>query len=91
MYKINLKNKAEKGLIKIEKGDKKSALKIRTFLRELEKIENPFALKNCGKMEGYENRWKWYVGIHYRVIGEKHDDILTIEVIEITTRENAYR
>ena len=42
-------------------------------------------------MEGYENRWKWYVGIHYRVIGEKHDDILTIEVIEITTRENAYK
>ena len=54
-------------------------------------MQNPFALKNCGKIEGYENRWKWYVKIHYRVIGEKHDDILTIEVIEITTRENAYK
>ena len=91
MYKIRLVKKADKQLIKIKTGDKKSAERIVIFLEELEKIKNPFALKNCGKMEGYENRWKWYVGIHYRVIGEKHDDILTIEVIEITTRENAYK
>lgn len=91
MYKIRLVKKADKQLTKIKIGDKKSAEQIVIFLEELEKIENPFALKNCGKMEGYENRWKWYVGIHYRVVGEKHDDILTIEVIEITTRENAYK
>jgi hypothetical protein len=90
MYKIALKHSADKELTKISKSDPKIALKIRTFLRELETRENPFATNNVEKMQGYENRWRWRVGIHYRVIGLKQDEILTIEIIEISSREDAY-
>ncbi len=90
MYKIALKRSADKELAKISKSDPKAALKIRTFLRELETRENPFATNNVEKMQGYENRWRWRVGIHYRVIGLKQDEILTIEIIEISSREGTY-
>ena len=90
MYKIALKRSADKELTKIWESDLKIALKIRTFLRELETRENPFATNNVEKMQGYENRWRWRVGIHYRVIGLKQDEILTIEIIEILLREGAY-
>lgn len=91
MYKIKLKKSADKQLEKIAKGDKISALKIRTFLKELEKEANPFVLKNATKMVGYDNRYRWKIGLHYRIIGIKEDEILTIEIIEITSRENAYK
>lgn len=90
MYKVAIKRSADKELAKISKSDPKVALKIRTFLRELETRENPFATNNVEKMQGYENRWRWRVGIHYRVIGLKQDEILTIEIIEISSREGAY-
>jgi len=90
MYKVAIKRSADKELAKISKSDPKVALKIRTFLRELETRENPFATNNVEKMQGYENRWRWCVGIHYRVIGLKQDEILTIEIIEISSREGAY-
>ena len=90
MYKIALKRSADKELAKISKSDPKVGLKIRTFLRELEARQNPFATNNVEKMQGYENRWRWRVGIHYRVIGLKQDEILTIEIIEISSREGAY-
>ena len=90
MYKIALKRSADKELTKISKSDPKAALKIRTFLRELEKLQNPFAVNNIEKMQGYENSWRWCVGIHCRVIGLKQYEILTIEIIEISTREGAH-
>ena len=80
MYKIALKRSADKELTKISKSDLKIALKIRTFLRELEARENPFATNNAEKMQGYENSWHWYVGIHCRTIGLKQDKILTTEI-----------
>ena len=80
MYKIVIKRSADKQLDKISKGD----------LKELEKVENPFATNNAEKMQGYDNRWRWRVGIHYRIIGLKQDEILTIEIIEISSREKAY-
>ncbi|MDA3042427.1 MULTISPECIES: type II toxin-antitoxin system RelE family toxin [unclassified Campylobacter] len=49
MYKIRLVKKADKQLTKIKIGDKKSAERIVIFLEELEKIENPFALKTVAK------------------------------------------
>ncbi|MSN97171.1 hypothetical protein F1B92_08365 [Campylobacter sp. FMV-PI01] len=91
MYKVKLKKSADKQLEKIAKGDKISALKIRTFLNELEKEKDPFTLKNALKMSGYENIYRWKIGLHYRIIGIKEDEILTIEIIEITSRENAYK
>lgn len=90
MYKIVIKRSADKQLDKISKGDLRAALKIRTFLKELEKVENPFATNNAEKMQGYDNRWRWRVGIHYRIIGLKQDEILTIEIIEISSQEKAY-
>lgn len=90
MYKIALKRSADKELAKISKSGPKIALKIRTFLRELETRENPFATNNVEKMQGYENRWRWRVGIYYRIIGLKQDEILTIEIIEISSREGTY-
>jgi hypothetical protein len=39
-------------------------------------------------MEGYENRWRWRVDIHYRVVGIKQDEILIINIIEISTKES---
>ena len=90
MYKIVIKRSADKQLNKISKGDLRAALKIHTFLKELEKVENPFAINNAEKMQGYDNRWRWRVGIHYRIIGFKQDEILTIEIIEISSREKAY-
>ena len=50
MYKIVIKRSADKQLDKISKGDLRAALKIRTFLKELEKVENPFATNNAEKM-----------------------------------------
>ena len=47
MYKIVIKRSADKQLDKISKGDLRAALKIRTFLKELEKVENPFATNNA--------------------------------------------
>lgn len=88
MYEIILKHTADKELKKIEKGDKIGALKIRTFLQELEKIENPFAIKSVTKLEAFKNYWR--VG-NYRIIGIKQDEILIIEIIEISTRENTYK
>ncbi len=88
MYEIILKHTADKELKKIEKGDKIGALKICTFLQELEKIENPFAIKSVTKLEAFKNYW--HVG-NYRVIGIKQDEILIIEIIEISTRENTYK
>lgn len=87
MYKIVIKRSADKQLDKISI---RAALKIHTFLKELEKVENPFATNNAEKMQGYDDRWRWRVGIHYRIIGLKQDEILTIEIIEVSSREKAY-
>lgn len=56
MYKITIKRSADKELNKILKGNLKAGLKIRTFLKELEKSENPFATSNARKMEGL--KWR---------------------------------
>lgn len=56
MYKIVIKHSADKQLDKFSKGDLRAALKIHTFLKELEKVENPFATNNAEKMQGYDNR-----------------------------------
>ena len=47
-------------------------------------------LPNCKKLQGYEKHYRWKVK-DYRIIGIVENDILTIEIIKITTRENAYQ
>lgn len=88
MYKINLSKDADRSLKRIFKGDYANAERIMLFLRLMANTDNPFALGEAKKMKGYKNRWRWRVGIHYRIVGIKQDDILTIEIIEISTRES---
>ena len=87
---VEIKPSVDKKISKIAKGDLKAAIKIRSFLRELANEPNPFALANALKMQGYENRWRYKIA-HYRIIAAYHKDIITIEIIEITSRENAYK
>lgn len=68
MYEIVLTNNSTKDLKKIEKGDKRAAFKINLFLKRLATLENPFAVANAKKLSSYEDRWRWRVGIHYRVV-----------------------
>lgn len=42
-------------------------------------------------MGGYENVYRWKVGQHYRIVGEKSKDTLTLKLLEVSTRENAYK
>lgn len=58
------------------------------FLEELEASDDPFGIYDAKKLSGYKDKWRWRVGIHHRVVGIRKDNILTIEVIEIATRES---
>ena len=88
---VKIRSKAQKQLEKISNSDPKAAQKIAIFIKEiLANALNPFALANALKMQGYENRWRYKIA-HYRIIAAYHKDIITIEIIEITSRENAYK
>lgn len=90
MYKIELSKKADKDLCNLDIKDNQAFLRIIQFLEKLKIAENPFALKNAKKMEGFSNKWRWRVG-NYRIIGLKQDEILTIEIIQISPRKDAYK
>ena len=89
--KIILPKSVDKYLSKQFKGDPKNIHLIRLFLdTKLATAENPTQLSNCKKLQGYEKHYRWKVK-DYRIIGIVENDILTIEIIKITTRENAYQ
>ena len=91
MYKIEITQRANKELDKIKKGNEKIALKIEIFLSEVLSNEtNPRELSNATKLKGYDNKYRWRIG-DYRIIGIIKDDILTIEIIKISTRQGAYK
>lgn len=80
---------------KQQKGDPKGIDKVKQFLEiYLQTAENPTTLKNAKKMQGnyqkYGNIWRWRVG-DYRIIGDVKNEILEIQLIEISTREEAYK
>lgn len=87
-YKVKLTKRADKAIDRILLDDKSNAKRIVTFIKELKTAENPFAINNAKKLSGYKDRWRWRVGLHYRVVGIRKDNILTIEIIEIASREN---
>lgn len=91
MYSIVIPAKVDKMISKIAKGDKENAIRILLTIDNLKTTNDPFAVKNCEKMSGYENVYRWKVGQHYRIIGEKIKDTLTLKLLEVTTRENAYK
>ena len=89
--KIILPKSVDKYLSKQFKGDPKNIHLIRLFLdTKLATSENPTILPNCKKLQGYEKHYSWKIK-DYRSIGIVENDILTIEIIKITTRENAYK
>ena len=84
--KIIIPKSVDKYLSRQFKGDPKNIHLIRLFAT----AENPTQLSNCKKLQGYEKHYRWKVK-DYRIIGIVENDILTIEIIKITTRENAYQ
>ena len=91
---IVIKNSADKYLSKIEKENKIVCAQIRTFLRELSQIKNPFTLPNAKKLTAYKDRWRWRID-NYRIIGiksknEQNQDVVII-IIEIDKRSKVYK
>ena len=91
---VELRNSAIKTLEKIEKENKIVCAQIRTFLRELSQIKNPFTLPNAKKLSGYKDRWRWRID-KYRIIGiksknEQNQDVVII-IIEIDKRSRVYK
>ena len=91
---VELRNSAIKTLEKIEKENKIVCAQIRTFLRELSQVKNPFTLPNAKKLSGYKDRWRWRID-KYRIIGiksknEQNQDVVII-IIEIDKRSRVYK
>ena len=42
-----------------------------------------------GNYQKYGNIWRWRIG-NYRIIGDVKNEILEIQLIEISTRQDAY-
>ena len=84
MYKVVLKQSAEKDLEKINPVYYNS---VTAHLMLLADNPRPFG---CIKLTGYENHYRIRVGI-YRVIYTIKDDILIVEVIKIDHRSRVYR
>lgn len=91
MYNVLIPNKVDKMITKIGKSDKENLTRILFTIENLKNAQDPFALKNCKKMEGYENIYRWKVGQNYRIIGEKIKETLTLKLIKVSTRESAYK
>ncbi len=91
--KVEIPKKVDKWLDKQAKGDKNIGL-VRLFLKQLGQEQNPTALKNAKKLQGRYNKignyWRWKIK-NYRIIGDVDSATITIHIIEITTRENAYK
>lgn len=87
---ILITKKASKELERIYKGNKKDGFKIQLFLDEvLAKTENAISLQNAKKLQGYEKHYRWRIG-DYRIIGIVENEILSIEIIKIAHRKEAY-
>ena len=82
----------DKFLAKQARGDSKGIEKVRILLRQLEIIAEPTKMPNAKKMQNYkhlENCWRWRMGI-YRIIGDINNYECIIQIIEISTRQDAY-
>ena len=91
---IVIKNSADKYLSKLENTWPSAYFKIRTFLRELSQIKNPFTLPNAKKLNAYKDRWRWRID-NYRIVGiksknEQNQDVVII-IIEIDKRSRVYK
>ncbi|PAF47028.1 hypothetical protein BKH43_08280 [Helicobacter sp. 13S00401-1] len=87
---VILTKKADKEFTKILRSDKRNGLRIQNFMDEVLKTsDNPTLLINCKKLQNAVNTWRWRVG-EYRIVGIVLNEILTIEIIKISTRQDVY-
>ena len=84
-YKLIWKNAAKKEVRKLEKKDR---LAILAAVEDL--CRNPRKKQGVKKLVGSDNSHRLRVG-NYRVIYELLNNILTIEIIRVKHRKNAYR
>lgn len=85
--KVLVPEKINKFLHKQLKQDCENIRKVDFFLKELENIENPQALKNAAKVQGIAgNFWRWKVA-KYRIIGEIINSEAKIIIIKIDKRK----
>ena len=87
MYSVQFSDDAVKDLKKI---DKHQAKIIMAWLRKnLEGCTDP---RQHGKPLKYDrrNEWRYRVGA-YRLIADIHDDVVTIEIINVGHRREVYR
>lgn len=85
--RILVPEKINKFLQKQLKKDCENIRKVDFFLKELENVENPQALKNAAKVQGITgNYWRWKVA-KYRIIGEIVNNEAKIIIIKIDKRK----
>jgi len=82
-YTINFKKSAIKELRSLPVKEIK---RISTLIENLSNNPRPFG---CKKLRGYDNLWRIRSG-NYRIIYSIEDKILTIEILEIINRKDAY-
>ncbi len=91
MMNIILLPKVDKYLAKQYKGDNNGIHLVRLFIADVLTGDNPCALPNAKKMQGYAgNCWRWKVG-DYRIIGKVNNAELVIEIIKIAHRKEVYK
>ena len=82
-YHINIKNKAEKELLRLQRSD---VIKIRESINKLALIPRPHGSK---KLTGSLNEYRLRVG-NYRILYTINDNIITICIFKIAHRKEAY-
>lgn len=86
-WQVELSTQAKKQLDKL---DAKTAKRITDFLERLEERDNPRGLGEALKGSKLGDFWKYRVGA-YRVIAEIKDAVITIIVVKISRRDQAYK
>ena len=74
----------------LDRLDPQNSRRIVTYMREgVSALGNP-RLRGKALRGDYAGLWRYRVG-HYRVICEIRDDVLTVLVVEVVHRSEAYR
>ena len=81
MYKIIIEKAAEKFIRKQNKAERAKLYKLIKML--------PYG-KDIKKLQGFKNKYRLRVN-NYRVIYNKYDDVLVIDVINIDNRGQVYK
>ncbi len=86
VWKVDLTPSAGKGFDKLDKPVQK---RIREFVKELEKTDNPRLMLEpySGPLAGY---WKKRFG-DYRIICDIQDKIVTVLIVNVGHRSKVYR